>query len=178
MKSIKEILTAISNIVMELSILNFQSMLVCQKLGFNGFKRWHKYYSKDYYDLVMCLEMKAFDYYSTTLDATSDVKSYDAKSIIYHFQSFKDLADKHLADLGTLNKEFVELTGFEAPKMCDIKCLLMKQIEKCNRMVYRYKSIGSEATGLHDIHVYDDELHKKMKQKEADYYARDRQLSK
>lgn len=166
MKSIKEILTGISNILMEVSILNYQAMLSCQKLGFNGFKRWHKCYSKKYYDLSICLEMKAFDFYATELDAPTDVVSYDAKSIIYHFQTFKDTIESDLSRLGSLNKEFFELTGFEAPFVGEIKRYMLKQVEKCNRMVYRYKSIGSEATGLHDLHVYDDELHKKMKLKE------------
>lgn len=169
MKKINEILTNISNIAMDISIINFKAMLVCQKLGFNGFKRWHKCYSQKFFDYVMCLEMKSFDFYGASLGTTGGVPEYEAKSIVYHFQTFKEFADKSLESLGSLNKEFVELTGFDAPIIAEIKCSLLKQIEKCNRMIYRYKSIGSEATGLHDLHVYDDELHTKMKSKEAEY---------
>lgn len=172
MKSIKEILTEITDISMQLSVLNFKSMAICHKLGFNGFKRWHKCYAKKLFDLSICLELKAFDYYSVIIEPEGEISKYDAKSIIYHFQSFKELLEKALADIGTLNKEFIDLTGFNAPVVKHIKKILLKQIEKCNRMVYRYKSIGSEATGLHDLHMYDDELHKKLKKKEVENYAR------
>lgn len=171
MKSIKEILTEIANISMRLSILNFKSMSICQKLGFNGFKRWHKCYAKELFDLSICLELKAFDFYSVIIEPVGETLDYDAKSLIYHFQSYKEHAEKSLAELGTLNKEFIELTGFKAPVIKHIKRILLKQIEKCTRIVYRYKSIGSEATGLHDLHMYDDELHKKLKRKEEEHHA-------
>jgi hypothetical protein len=170
MKSIKEILTDLSNILMRMSILNFKSMTICQKLGFNGFKRWHRCYAKELFDKSICLEIKAFDYYSVMLEPNPEAIDYDAKSLIYHFQSYREYAEKSLSEIGSLNKEFYEVTGFEAPIVCEVKCILLKQIEKCNRMVARYKSIGSEATGLHDLHVYDDELHKKMKEKEVKHY--------
>lgn len=166
MKSINEILTQIANIAMDLSILNFKAMSICQKIGFNGFKRWHKKYASEYYDVVVCLELKAFDYYSVKLETTGGKIEYEPKTIIYHFQMFKEKAERYIAELGELNKEFVALTGFDAPKSDCLKCLILKQIEKCNRMVNRYKSIGSEATGLHDLHVYDDDLHLKLKEAE------------
>ena len=168
MKTIKEILTEIANIAMSLSIINFKAVSICQKLGFNGFKRWHKCFAKEFFNYVMCLEMKAFDYYSTSLDLTGDIEDYEPKTLIYHFQSYKDLAEKYLAELGECNKEFVSIVGFEAPLAECIEKKLLKQLEKCNRMVARYKSIGSEATGMHDLHVFDDELHKKMKEVDSD----------
>lgn len=172
MKSIKEILTEITDITMELSILNFKSMTICQRLGFNGFKRWHKCYAKELFDLSICLELKAFDYYSVNIEPTGEISRYEAKSIIYHFQTFKELLEKALTDIGLLNKEFIDLTGFNAPVVKHIKKILLKQIEKSNRLIFRYKSIGSEATGMHDIHMFDDELHKKYKRKEEERHAR------
>jgi hypothetical protein len=172
MKSIKEILSEMANIEMRLSIINFKAMSICQQLGFNGFKRWHRCFSKDFYNFVICLETKAFDYYAVDLDLTGDLVDYKASSIIYHFQLYKEQAEKALAELGTLNKDFYELTGFEAPKADKTKKILLKQIEKCTRMINRYKSIGSEATGLHDLHTYDDRLHEKMKKIEEEHYAR------
>lgn len=168
MKTIKEIMTGIANIAMSLSILNFKATSICQKLGFNGFKRWHKCFAKEFFEYVMCIEMKAFDYFSTSLDLTGDSVDYEPKNAMYHFQAYKDIAEKYLAELGEYNKEFVELTGFEAPFTDCIKSKLLKQIEKCSRVIFRYKSIGSEATGLHDLHLFDDELHKKLKLKEVE----------
>lgn len=174
MKTIKEILTEIANIAMSLSIINFKSVSICQKLGFNGFKRWHKCFAKEFYDYVICLEMKAFDYYSTSLDLTGDIEDYEPKTLVNHFQAYKTIAEKFLAELGECNKEFMGIVGFEAPLAECMEKKLLKQLEKCNRMVARYKSIGSEATGLHDLHVFDDELHKKLKEEESygkrDYY--------
>lgn len=166
MKSIKELLSEIANIAMDLSILNFKSMSCCQQLGFNGFKRWHRCYSKEFHNFVICLENKAFDYYAVDLDLSGSKLDYSPKSITYHFQSYKEYAEKHLEKLGMLNKQFMEVTGFHAPKTEEMKKILLKQIEKCSRMIYRYKSIGSEATGLHDLHTYDDRLHDKMKKYE------------
>lgn len=170
MKSIKEILTEIANISMELSILNFKSMSICQKLGFNGFKRWHKCYAKELFDLSICLELKAFDFYAVIVEPVGKALDYDAKSLIYHFQSYKEIADKKLVELGELNKDFIELTGFKAPVIKHIRKILLKQVEKCTRIIYRYKSIGSEATGLHDLHMIDDELHKKLKKKDEEHH--------
>lgn len=171
MKSIKEILSGIADILMRLSIINFKAMSICQKLGFNGFKRWHRCFAKDYFNYLICLETKAFDYYSANLEYKREAIDYDAKSIIFHFQAYKEQAEKSLADIGNLNKEFYDLTGFYAPNIDCVKKMLLKQIEKCTRMIYRYKSIGSEATGLHDLHTYDDILHDKMKKKEEERYG-------
>lgn len=172
MKTIKEILNSIADIAMRLSILNFKSMSICQQLGFNGFKRWHRCYSKDFHNFLISLENKAFDYYAISLNLTGGGVEYEPKSIIYHFQYYKEFAETYLHELGDLNKEFYNLTGFSAPKVDKMKKILLKQIEKCTRMVNRYKSIGSEATGLHDLHTYDDRLHDKMKKIEEENYAR------
>lgn len=168
MRTIQQILNDISNIACKYACLHKKAMALCQKWSFNGFKRYHRIKSKEFYNIVLKLENKAYDFYGIELGSDNTTPLYEPANILSHFQLWISIVESDLKMIGNLNKEFYDVTGFEAPHVDCMKCIFLKEIEKNKRRLARFKQIGTEATALHDLHRQDDAIHEKMKEKEHD----------
>lgn len=166
MRTVKEILTDISNICLEHIMINSDAMNACHSLGYNGLKRWHRVKYKKFNDFLICLENKSIDYYDFKIKDLKSITKYEPTSIIVHISNYLEILKKDLDKISSLNKEFYEVTGFEAPKLCEIKKEFLKSIEKSKRIIKRYQEIGNHAIAIADLHQFDDRLHEKIKQYE------------
>lgn len=94
-------------------------------------------------------------------------ETYKSSSIMNHTSSIIEKLETTLKKLGELNNEFLQLHGTFAPDCeCAIKTTF-KVMEKYKRILKRYEEIGNHATAIHDLHTWDDILHKKMKEYES-----------
>lgn len=169
MRTIKDILTDISTLYLRHIMINSNALNICQYLGYNGLKRWHRIKFKKFNDLFVRVNCKSFDYYGIEIKNENVNVVYQPSTIIMHINNYLDILKKDLDKLGELNKEFYEVTGFEAPKSCIVKKEFLRSIEKCNRMLNRYQEIGNHSIAIADLHKYDDKLHKKCKKYEEEH---------
>lgn len=167
MRTIAEILKDIHDIACKQAMLHKIASSYMQINTLNGLKRKYRVISKKYYDLSFSVMTKAYDYYEVKISPLENIVEYSPTNVIYHFDKWKDLAQKDLDKIGELNKEFYELTGFDAPKTHEIKKMLLKQIEKSKRILHKYKSMGNESSFMVELYAYDRFLHEKYKQIEG-----------
>lgn len=171
MRTIKAVLTDISSLYLKHLMINLNASNICHYLGYNGLKRWHRIKYKKFNDLFVRVNCKSFDYYDVEIK-NEDVKvSYEPTSIIIHINNYLEILKSDLSKLGELNKEFIELTGFDAPKTHIVKKEFLRSIEKCKRMLNRYQEIGNHSIAISDLHSFDDRLHKKLKKLEEEHYC-------
>ena len=67
MRTTKEILTDLGSYYLSQVMLHMDSMNVCQSLGYNGLKRFHRCKVKEFNNYLICLENKSIDYWGIIL---------------------------------------------------------------------------------------------------------------
>lgn len=146
--------------------LNEQSMVICHSIGYNGFKRWHRYRTRQLHDLKLCLANELFDKFRIPYEFKDYEVKYAPKSLQEHLETWQKAVLDGIQELGTLNKQYLTETGCESKIICDALCFMMKDYEKLGRYIARF----TESDWLViDMHMVDDTIHCKFKQKEIEY---------
>ena len=143
--------------------LNEQSMVICHSIGYNGFKRWHRYRTRQFNDMKLCLANELFDKFRITYEFKDYEVKYSPKSLQEHLGLWEKFTLDSIKELGLLNQEYFKETGSESKIICTALCKLMKDYEKLGRYISRF----NESDWLViDMHSVDDHLHCKYKEKE------------
>ena len=166
MRTTKEILTDLGSLYLAQVMLHVDSMNMCQSLGYNGLKRFHRCKVKEFNNYLICLENKSIDYWGIPLTNVKADETHKPSSIMNHASSMLEKLEMYLKKLSQYNNEFMQLHGTMAPDAeCAIKSTF-KVMEKYRRIIKRYEEIGNHATAIHDLHTWDDRLHDKIKKYE------------
>ena len=141
------------------------AMVLCQSWGFNGLKRLYRYFNTCIHHELLCIENEMYDDHFIVAPLNNN-HGYQP----YHPLDLKDHAHKWLAtlkdacsQLAGLNITLVQKTGKQS---CHVKAILKdvyKLKEKAHRFLMRAENVQWM---MHDLHVYDDMLHEKIKHKE------------
>lgn len=157
---INTIYQEIDKVILKNLMLNDDAMKLCQSMGFNGFKRMHKYNIK----FLLCehikLENNMFDKYRKTLETDVTSYKYKANTIKEHLYQWKLSIESDVKRLGDLNKEHFAQIGIDNNIIKCVLELLMHDYEKSCRWYSRFEEIQ---WNMHDIHYIDDKLHEKIK---------------
>jgi hypothetical protein len=146
--------------------LNQIAMGKMQSMGYNGFKRWHRYRSRQFFEMKLCLANELFDKFRINPTFKEYELTYSPTSMEDHLKSWNEAIFNGIKELGTLNKEYYELTGMNNCIIEKILCKMVRDYEKIGRYLKRF----SESDWLTlDMHTVDDKLHEKFKQKEMKY---------
>jgi hypothetical protein len=138
-------------------------MIAMQSLGYNGFKRWHRLRSKQFFDLKCKLSTELFDKFRKKATFKDYELNYSPDTMESHLKAWDNSLLQAIEDLGTLNNQFAELTGM----CCDVIDCATKYMMKDFEKVGRYYKRFTESDWLTlDMHIVDDKLHKKFKMKE------------
>lgn len=163
--SVKAIFESVHKVILTHCKLNKKAMCAAHALGYNGFKRWHRYRSRCFFDLDVKLSNELFDKFRIRADFKDYELNYSPTSLEEHLKSWQKAILDGIQELGTLNKEFMEQTGTQN---CTIDCALKKlskDYEKVCRILKRFTE--SDWLSL-DMHIVDDKLHDKYKRKEEE----------
>ena len=143
--------------------LNMLAMSAVQSLGYNGFKRWHRYRSKQFFDLKLKLANELYDRFRIKADFKEQEVTYSPSSIEEHLKSWEKTLLGGIQELGTLGKSYCDLTGMT----CDVIECALKELSHDYEKVGRYLKRFAESDWLTlDMHMVDDRLHDKYKCKE------------
>ena len=143
--------------------LNRHAMCACQSLGYNGFKRWHRYRSCCFFDLDTELANELFDKFRIKADFKDYELSYNPENLEMHLKSWEKALLDGIQELGTVAKSFYEQTVTRSCVIEKAMCKMSKDHRKVCRLLSRFTE--SEWLTL-DMHIVDDKLHKKYKCKE------------
>lgn len=146
--------------------INKMAMRSLQALGYNGFKRWHRYRSRQFFEMKLCLSNELFDKFHIKMEYKHYDISYDPGSVEEHLKAWEKAILDAFQELGMANKRYFELVGTQNEI---IKCAIHKltrDYEKVRRLIMRFTE--SDWLTL-DMHIVDDKLHCKYKEKEEKY---------
>ena len=166
--TIEEIYKRADNLIITHLMINDDAMKITQSIGYNGFKRFHRHLAKELMCKHQWLNCDYYDRFRKTFETNISIPTYKPISFKDHLEKWKKLLEDGIQELGELNQEYFDVVGttnkiFE----CVIDCFVHK-LEKVNRWIIRFNDSNWDA-GF--IHLVDDKLHEKMKEKEGDYYA-------
>lgn len=160
---IEQIYMNVDKIILSHLMINDTAMQYCQALGYNGFKRYHRYEAK----YLMCkhqeLETSYFDRYRKILVSDIDAPIYSPVDLKEHLSSWKNLLETDIQQLSELNQEHFDIVGMTNCIIEEIICDFIKKLEKVNRWISRFDESMWNSI---DCRIVDDYLHLKMKKKE------------
>lgn len=170
-ESVKELFESIHKVLITHSKLNVKAMCAAQALGYNGFKRWHRYRSRGFFDLDVTLANELFDKFSIRADFKDYELSYSPAGLEEHLKAWQKAILDGIQTVGTLDKEFYDQTGM----CCEVTGLAMKILSKDYEKVSRYIKRFTESDWLTlDMHIVDDKLHDKFKKKEGERWTKEK----
>jgi archaellum component FlaC len=167
-ESITEIFNSIHDVISTYRKVSIKSMSIMQHLGYNGFKRWHRYRSKCLFEIELKLANKLYDNFRIVPNFKDLDVNYNPSNIEEHLRSWDKLLLDSVQELGKLNIEFTKQTGMSCELIEKSICMLSKDYEKVGRYLKRFND--SDWLTL-DIHIVDEHLHEKFKklEEEKDY---------
>lgn len=152
------------NVVSAHCKLNSAAMSAMHALGYNGFKRWHRYRSSQLHSVCLLLENEIFDRFRIQGNFKGDDVSYSPSDMQEHLRSWDKALVDGSAELGALQKELFSLTGDKSPAVENAMEILEKDFKRTGRLLKRFYE--SDWLAL-DMHTADETIHAKYKEKEA-----------
>lgn len=164
---LKEIYNKVSHVVEKHIQLNKEAMACLQSMGFNGFKRMHRYNA----EWLFCKQLKLanilFNMKREKLDLkpVSMVSDYMPMSIKDHLAKWDAEIEYSLKELGELNKAHFEKVGCTSCIIEKVICQMLDDHGNIQRWYYR----GEDGDWLmHDMFMLDKYIHEKYKEKEKE----------
>lgn len=143
--------------------LNMLAMTATQSMGYNGFKRWHRYRTRQFLEYKLCARNELYDKFRIVPDFKDVELSYAPTSMEEHLKAWDKALLDAIQELGSINKEYYEVSGVD----CSIATCAMKKMMRDYEKVGRYLKRFTESDWLTlDMHIVDDKLHCKYKEKE------------
>ena len=161
--SIGDILEKIDEILVFHLMLNGDAMKACHMLGFNGFKRMHRWNVSKFTKLHLKLENKAVDQFRMMLDADIKGFKYQPANLKDHLQKWDAKLHEDINELARLNNLYREIGGTDNRIVTCAMKKMCRNYEKIGRWLKRFEEGGWSS---HDIHYVDDMIHAKYKKME------------
>ena len=159
-----ELYSDVIKLLKENEEINEIAMMLLQSMGYNGFKRWHRYRTRQFHECILRLHNELFDRFHKTVRIEEKPLAYAPASMNAHLMSWKERLADSMEKLGMYAREYINITGMESDIMCHAMHLMARDYEK----VCRYYERFAEGDWLaHDMHVVDDMIHYRFKKKEA-----------
>lgn len=143
--------------------LNVLSMTALHAMNYNGFKRWHRYRANQFFRMKIELANELFDRFRIRTEFKDYELTYAPKNLEEHLKSWESATLDAIENLGNCNKEYFNETGIENKIVKKAIRRLSCDYEKIGRLLKRF----SESDWLSiDLHIADDKIHEKYKEKE------------
>ena len=165
-ESVSSLFESVCKILTTHCKLNKIAMSKMQIMGYNGFKRWHRYRSRQFFEMKICMMNELYDKFRIEPTFKDYEITYSPSSMEEHLKSWDKALLDSIQELGTLSQKYYELTGMSCCVIKKALCKMMRDYEKVGRLLKRFNE--SDWLTL-DIHIVDDKLHEKYKMKEDKY---------
>ena len=162
---LKEIYNKVSQILEKHIQLNKEAMTALQFMGFNGFKRMHRYNAECFFHKQLKLANILFNMKREKLDfkPITMIVEYSPMSIKDHLAKWDAEIEYALQELGELNKMHFEKLGCTSCIIEKIVCHMLDDHGNIQRWYHRGE--GGDWL-MHDMYMLDKYIHDKYKEKE------------
>lgn len=161
-QSMEELLECIDEVLLFNLKLNDKAMKHCHAMGFNGFKRMHRWNAKKFLCWHIDMENEAYDKHRMTLETKMEDFDYAPADIMTHLQKWDMKLAEDIKALAHYNNLYRDEAGKDNCVIDAALACMMKNYEKAGRWSKRFM----ETKSAHDMHELDDALHAKYKKKE------------
>lgn len=162
-ESVKALFESVHKVLLAHCKLNKKAMCAAHALGYNGFKRWHRYRSRCFFDLDVKLANELFDRFRIMADFKDYELNYSPSTLEEHLKAWQKAILEGVQELGALGKEYFSQTG---TRCCVIDCAMEKMGKDYERVCRLLKRFTESDWLTIDMHIVDDKLHDKYKRKE------------
>ena len=138
------------------------AMGICQKLTYNGHKRYYQVMTLCYTEKLLYLKKKAWDMFQFMPMDDSMSDPYMVQTYKEHFTKWEKFLKSSIDALSHLNKQLFAETGIENCTITDVLSHLYKDQERTIRQIKQYNESGWNPI---ELHADDKKLHSKMKHK-------------
>lgn len=155
-----------------MSKVNNDSKNFFHMIGLQGFKRYHRYESREAWEEAMCLESLMIDHYGVEPRYMAiEFTPCQKKTAIERMQHYADELEKTLGMMNEVKTELVNNNHHFAAKHIQE---IIDETEKDLKYAYRHlnycKDVNGDASAMH---WYSHELHEEYKDKEKSDHGRD-----
>lgn len=161
-KNMGEVLEDIDSIMLFHCMLNDKAMKACHAMGYNGFKRMHRYNDRCFMEYHIQVSNEAYDKYRMMLETKTSEFDYKPSDIMDHLTKWDAKLAEDIKKLAMLNNEYREAAGKGNCIAEEAMHVMCRNYEKVGRWHKRFL----ETKSMHDVHELDDEIHAKYKAKE------------
>ncbi|MBR5304934.1 MAG: hypothetical protein IKU37_08940 [Candidatus Gastranaerophilales bacterium] len=165
METLKTIYDRVSHILEKHAQLNKEASACLQSLGYNGFKRLHRYNCKKFQYWQMKLANILFNIKREKLDMQAMNINYAPMDLKEHLRKWLEELEYALKELGELNKHHFETCGKTSDIIECAMCLMLDDLGNIQRWQHQ-----GEATDWLEMFLFilDDKIHCKYKKKEEE----------
>ena len=168
-----ELLSNINTIIsgeLTMSVMELNEMNHCHEMGFQGYKRFHRFYSMDRHRHAIMLSNFVVEHHhvSPTISISYNSSNTTSGSLLEAMQRMHDLSVNHLNLLKTVAKMAIDqgedlLMGMIEKMVKDESCELAKYYREVKELSY----VNSDRAY---VMLHSDKLHTKYKEKEKEYF--------
>jgi ferritin len=153
-----------------MSAMEINEMNHCHEMGFQGYKRFHRFYSMDRHRHAIMLSNFLVEHHHQVPVITLSYNSINnqASSLLEAVQRMHDLSVNHLTLLKNTAKMAIDeredlLMGMIEDMLKDESCEVAKYYREVKELTY----VNSDKTY---VMLHSDKLHTKYKEKEKEYF--------
>jgi len=168
-----ELLVNINNIIsgeLTLSCMELNEMNNCHEMGFQGYKRFHRFYSMDRQRHALMLSNFVVEHHhqSPVISISFNSSNVTSGSLLEAVQRMHDLSIKHLRIIKSTAKMAIDagedlLMGMLEKMLIDESCEVAKYYREVQELTY----VNNDKSY---ILLHNDKLHTKYKEKEKEYF--------
>lgn len=158
--------------VRKLAMINAVDKNFYQYLGLQGFKRYHRYEAREYFEFSMCLDCLLIDHYGVQ-PMYKDVPFIPSTktAIMERMQDFINALEEILDKMNHVKTRLVELNHhFAAEYIQKIICENENDLKHAYRCFNYAKDVGGQ---MKDLHSYSECMCEKYRKKEKECHNRD-----
>lgn len=161
-----ELLNEVGSLILSNLMFHSDSKNSCHKLGYNGFKRWHRYASREDFEVVGKVEAHIVEYFDVKPVFTSTYIETMPTSLAEHLNAWYEREFSKFLRLNDI-KSILETNRMyvEAELVQCIIVMVLYEVKKIKRVI---KDMENVSYNPHHISIVDMKLHCKYKKKERD----------
>lgn len=159
----EDLLRQLSDICLEELMLSSDAYVCMIKLNMHGYKRLHRYLSKEFQDLYLAFQYESLKNFDRVLSSEIRFETYKIKDIKEHLLTWTDVLKQHLKTVGLIIKQIFENEGYISCTAQKLQKILYKNIIKNERALKKFEDCDYN---YQIIYEHDKYLHEKMKEKE------------
>ncbi len=162
----EELLNKLSKICLDELMFSSDAYICMIELNLHGYKRLHRYLSKEFYNLYLELQNKIVEKYDRALPMPKEFKKYTTDSLKEHLEHWTEILKEHLKEVGEIIKGVFEEDGYIPCVAQKVQKKLYKNIIKNERALQKFEDCD---WSYEVIYQHDYYLHSKLKELEGGY---------